>query len=155
MQKNLTATHFRHTAMFPYSAGAGGLDLLKVRYSWNIGRSLMAKSKKELFARGIFVAIACILLTISFAVSRHFIPQGLRQMITVEHQMRRVLWRAERETLRSGATLQKATPITNPPLESEGVALRNAATLYRIFWTPEPPVEPGNFILELSPVLNL
>jgi len=117
----------------------------------------MAMCKKELVARGIFVVVACVLLSISFAVSRRFVPQGIRQMITVEHQVRRVLWRAERETLRSGATVQKVPVMANPPLEIEGVSLslRTIATYYKTFLTPKTSIEPQNFIFELSPVLNL
>jgi hypothetical protein len=157
-QNSLTAAHFCHTTRVPnWSNRLDGLDLMKVRYSVDTGKALMAMGKKELVARGILVVVACVLLSISFAVSRHFVPQGLRQVITVEHQIRRVLWRAERETLRSGATIQKAPVMANPPLEIEGVSLslRNVATYYRIFLTPKTSIEPGNFILELSPVLNL
>ena len=135
-----------------------GLDLLKVGYSvYYLGRSLMILCKKDMVARGIFVAVACVLLSISFVVSRHFVPQGLRQLITVEHQVRRVLWRAERETLRSGAAIQKVPVMANPPLEIEGVSLSlwKVATDYRIFLTPKTSIEPENLILELSPVLNL
>jgi hypothetical protein len=134
-----------------------GLDLLKVGYSVYLGRLLMILRKKEVVARGIFVVVACVLLSISFAASRHFVPQGLRQVITVERQIRRVLWRAERETLRSGATIQKVPMMANPPLEIEGVSLSlwKVATDYRIFLTPKTSIEPENLILELSPVLNL
>jgi hypothetical protein len=151
----------RHTFL-PPSDGSdrrrrAGLDLLKVGYSVNLARLLMTMCKKELVARGIFVVVACVLLSISFVVSRHFVPQGLRQMITVEHQVRRVLWRAERETLRSGATVQKVPVMANPPLEIEGVSLslRTIATYYKTFLTPKTSIEPQNFIFELSPVLNL
>ena len=117
----------------------------------------MVKHQKELVARSLFLVVVCILLSVNFAVSRHFIPQGLRQMITLEHQIRRVLWRAQRETLRSGATIQKVPVMANPPLEIEGVSLSlwKVATDYRIFLTPKTSIEPENLILELSPVLNL
>lgn len=117
----------------------------------------MPMCKKELAARGISIVVACVLLSISFAASRHFVPQGLRQMITIEHQVRRVLWRAEREILRSGATIQKIPVMANPPVEIEWVSLslRNVANDYRIFLTPKTSIERENFILALSPVLNL
>jgi hypothetical protein len=113
--------------------------------------------KKGLAARGIFVAIACVLLSLCFAVSRHFIPQGVRQVITVEHQIRRVLSRAQKETVRDGATIQKMPEMANPPSELVGtsVSLENATTHYKRFLTPNILVEPENLALELSPVLNL
>jgi len=157
-QESPTATHFCYAAAVPNQPKMlGALDLLKVRDSVYLRTVPMIPCKKEVATRGIFVVVACVLLSVSFAASRHFVPQGLRQVITVEHQIRRVLWRAERETLRSGATIQKVPMMANPPLEIEGVSLSlwKVATDHRIFLMPTTSIEPKNFILQLSPVLNL
>ena len=117
----------------------------------------MGICKKGLLARGNLIVVAAVLLCTSFAISRHFVPRGLRQLITVDHQIRRVLWRVERETLRSGVTIQKAPVTVNPPLELGEVPLysESVVTYYRISLVSKTPIEPKNFILESSPVLNL
>ena len=117
----------------------------------------MAIGKKELFPRGILIVVTVVLLSVSFAISRHVVPQGLRQVITLDHQIRRVLWRAERENLRSSVSIQKASVMINLPLglgkffPSPDAAVRR----YRIPLVWETHIESKNFIAELSPVLNL
>jgi hypothetical protein len=98
-----------------------------------------------------------VLFCTSFAIARHVVPQGLRKLITVDHQIRRVLWRAERETLRSGATIQKTPVMVYPPLElGEGpLSAESFVTYYKISLMPRIPMAPTKFILESSPVLNL
>jgi hypothetical protein len=117
----------------------------------------MSSCRRILLARGFLTVVACVVLCTSFGVARHFVPQGLRQLITVEHQIRRVLRNVERETLRSGATIQKTPVVVNSPLELSEVPLYSESVVpyYRISSVSKTPIEPKNFILESSPVLNL
>jgi len=115
----------------------------------------MVKRKRKLVVRGALVAVVCLLLSLSFAFSRHFVPQGSRQkMITVDHQIRRVLWGAQRETLRDGATIQKSPVLTQPLLLLASVSMFFLPQC-QTFLEPETNLVPENLVLELSPVLNL
>src|SRR5712691_891704 len=93
------------------------LDLVKLGCSVKVGSVRMGICKKEFVARGFLIIVVSALLSMSFAISRHFVPQGLRQVITINHQIRRVLLRAERENLRSGVVIQKVPLMMNPPQE--------------------------------------
>jgi hypothetical protein len=117
----------------------------------------MVVFEKRSSVRGILMVLACTLVSISFAFSTHLVPQGLRKLITIDHQVRRVLLRAERENLRSGVSIQKTGGINNFPHEQSQASptlkvfvRRFSIPLVSATWT-----EPKNFVFKLSPVLNL
>ena len=104
--------------------------------------------------RGAFVAVVCVALSASFAFSRHFLPQGSRQkMITVDHQIRRVLWGAQREILRDGATIQSLVT-AHLPSHLASVSMFSPRQ-YETFLKPDSAIALENPVLESSPVLNL
>jgi hypothetical protein len=113
--------------------------------------------KKQFVARGFLIIVMSALLSMSFAISRHFVPQGLRQVITINHQIRRVLLRAERENLRSGVPIQRPPLMINPPQELTELfrPFESVVTDSKISSFSEPLIEPKNLIRELSPVLNI
>src|ERR1043166_6229931 len=83
-----------------------GVDLVQLGCSVTIRHLRMTTSRKEVLARGIVTGLACMILSITLVSATHFVPQGSRQVITVDHQIRRVLLRAQRENLRSGISVQ-------------------------------------------------
>jgi len=116
----------------------------------------MMHGKKKLMARGALVAMICATLSISFAFSRHFVPRGAQQkIITVDHQIRRVLWGAQRETLRDGAAIQKSSVVTQLSPFLASVSILFYPPQRETFLKLETPIAPENLILESSPVLNL
>jgi regulator of protease activity HflC (stomatin/prohibitin superfamily) len=100
--------------------------------------------------------LVCVVLSIVFASSTHLVPQGSRQLITVNHQMRRVLSRAERENLKSVLAFLSPAPTNDAaPAIFERVRLyveSHPRAVFRGRNLPEQPNSPGIF---LSPVLNL
>jgi hypothetical protein len=113
--------------------------------------------KKQFVARGFLIIAVSALLSMSFAISRHFVPQGLRRVITINHQIRRVLLRAERENLRNGVAIQKVPLMMNPPQELTELfrPFESGVTDYKISSLLQLLIEPKNLIRELSPVLNI
>jgi len=120
-------------------------------------RSSMALFKRQSLARGILILVACTVFSAAFVVARHVLPRSTRQLITLQHQIRRVLSRAERENLKAGVSVQKAPIIIHPPQDfaassrfSKSVLAYRATTLFVVrsmHWE--------NFAIESSPVLNL
>jgi hypothetical protein len=106
--------------------------------------------------RTTIAVLFCVVLSVIFAASTHLVPQGSRQLITVTHQLRRVLSRAERESLKSILALlapsdrRDAAPAlpqrVRVSAELPGYGVSRSADL------PEP-LEPAGIFL--SPVLNL
>jgi hypothetical protein len=117
----------------------------------------MAIFKKDLLARYIVAVLAFGLFSLSFVTSSHLAPQSERQLITLNHQVRRVLMRAERENLRSSAASdQEGIPI-NLPQEFGGIpqSLEFVVSYHKISASSQVLVEPESFVLDSSPVLNL
>ena len=116
----------------------------------------MSIFKKDLLARYILVVLACGLFSAAVVTSTHFAPKTERQFITVRHQVRRVLQRAERETLRSSANSDEGTPIDQP--QSIAFVSRSqelAAERYKVL-PPWPTLSKlPSVTLDLSTVLNL
>lgn len=113
--------------------------------------------KKEFVARGFLIIVVSALLSMSLAISRHLVPQGLRQVITINHQIRRVLLRAERESLRSGVAIQKSRVMSSPAKELGEVPVfwKIVVARQRISLQPNRLSQQKDFILQLSPVLNI
>ena len=116
----------------------------------------MAIFKKDLLARYILAVLAFALFSLNVVTSSHFAPKTERQLITVNHQVRRVLMRAERENLRSSAASEEGTLI-NPPRQLGVVSplLEIVTSDHKIWSAAHLVFEPERFVLESSPVLNL
>jgi hypothetical protein len=101
-------------------------------------------------------ALLGVVFSIVFAASTHLVPQGARQLITVNHQLRRVLSRAERESLKS--ILALLTPAgQNDAALALSVRVRTAdePRFYAIFSSPKLPDHLKASGIFLTPVLNL
>ena len=117
----------------------------------------MAIFKKDLLARYIVAVLAFGLFSLSFVTSTHLAPQGERQLITLNHQVRRVLMRAERENLRSSAASDEDGIPINPPQEFGELppSLEIVVSYYKTSGSSQTLFEPESFVLDSSPVLNL
>lgn len=101
--------------------------------------------------------LSLVLFSPIFATMRHFVPSDKSSYITLDHRLRRELTRAERETLRSGASIEDAGAVIDPPREATQVPPSPALTV--AYFTnslfPEAAIDPNTFTSDLSPVLNL
>lgn len=112
---------------------------------------------KDWLARYILVSLAFGLFSLSFVTSSHLAPEAERQLITLDHQVRRVLMRAERENLRSSAASDEDGIPINPP-QQLGEAPQSqefVISYYKVSSTSQLLFDPANLVLDSSPVLNL
>jgi hypothetical protein len=117
----------------------------------------MAMFNKKRLARSILVGLAFAVLSVSLAISKHIVSNGVTEWITSEHQMRRVLSRAERDNLRIGPALEKDTPLPDSLRQISGVPSSPEifVAFYSVFAAPLILMEQKSFVLDRSPVLNL
>jgi hypothetical protein len=117
----------------------------------------MAMFNKRRLARSILVGLAFAVLSVSFAISKHIVSSGVTEWITRDHQMRRVLSRAERDNLRIGPALEKDTPLPDSLQQISGVPSSPEifVAFYSVFAAPLTLIEQKSFVLDRSPVLNL
>lgn len=115
----------------------------------------MGKFKAKL-ARSIFVLLALVFLSANMAPDRHLAHGAVAKLITLDHQVRRDLSRAEREILRTSVLTGKGDVGLNPLQEIAGIpqlaefVLNSCATVRPLIY-----FEPKTLVLDLSPVLNL
>jgi hypothetical protein len=118
----------------------------------------MTASNKYRVARAVIFVFVFVLLSISFVAYKHSVSTGAAKYITLEHNLRRVLVRAERDNIRSGVTREggggnlpdRSHEIAEIPLSPQVVA-----TYYRLSLIQQSLIEPNQLILNLSQVLNL
>lgn len=119
----------------------------------------MAIFKKESLARSVLFVFAFVLLSsVSFGAYGHPVPTVVLRYITFNHELRRVLGRAERDNFRNGITITGDDGMVIDPRQEIGEVPPSpqvAVTHYRISLVQRSLVEPHLFILDLSPVLNL
>ena len=117
----------------------------------------MAMFNKKRLARSILVGLAFAVLAVSFAISNHIVSNGVTEWITRDHQMRRVLSRAERDNLRIGPALEKDMPLPDLLRQISGVPSSPEifVAFYSVFAAPLTLMEQKSFVLDRSPVLNL
>jgi hypothetical protein len=105
----------------------------------------------------IFALLAVVLFSPTVATIRHVVPTAKPSYITRDHQLRRELTRVEREIVKSGAVIENASAVIDPPREATQVPLFLAAAV--AYFTnslfPEATIDPNTFTSDLSPVLNL
>ncbi len=112
--------------------------------------------KKDPLARYILAVLAFGLFSMTVVTSGHFAPKTELRLITLKHQVRRVLLRAERENLRSSAASDDGIQIDQP--EKIGPASRSlevAANQYNMPSTSRSLFEPASVTFDLSTILNL
>jgi len=117
----------------------------------------MGAFKQNHTLRGVIFLFAVVLLSGSFASYRHFIFTGVAKYITHDHELRRVLGRAERDNLRSGLIVreQRLMPDQQQQIGEVLPSPQLAITFYRISFIQHSLVDHNRLIHDLSPVLNL
>lgn len=99
---------------------------------------------------------AVVLLSGTFSAYRHFSTRAAKY-ITYDHQLRRVLGRAERDNLRRGLMVKERRPMTERPQQIGEVppSPQPVATYYRISFLQYSLIDPNRLVDNLSSVLNL
>ena len=116
----------------------------------------MSIFKKDLLARYIRAVLAFGLFSVTVVISSHFTPKTETRLITVNHQIRRELVRAERENVRSSAASDEGIPIDQ--LKRIGPAspsLELAPNRYKISSIWRSLSEPASVTVDLFTILNL
>ena len=102
--------------------------------------------------------LAVVLLSGSSAAYRHS-ATGAAKYITYDHQLHRVLRRAERDNLRSALVVkeQEQRPMTHRPQQIGEVSPspQIIPTYYRISFVQHSLIDPNRSVHNLSPILNL
>jgi hypothetical protein len=117
----------------------------------------MRSFTRDLFTRAIVGVLMFGFLFSGFVVYQHFLPRGQERWITPEHQIRRVLARAERDNLKIGTVCDEEESLAMPPQMGEVPASLEVVVAHGcIFATSQLLIAPPKtFGLERSPVLNL
>jgi hypothetical protein len=117
----------------------------------------MMTSHKYRVAPAVIFVFVFVLLSVSFAAYKHSVPTGVAKYLTLEHNLRRVLVRAERDNFRHGVATEGRSPIPDSLQElAEAPLLLGVIVVhYRLSSVHEPLVEASKLHLNLSPVLNL
>jgi hypothetical protein len=125
-------------------------------YPENRNQLNMTIFKKDLLARYILAVLAFGLFSVTVVTSSHFAPKTERRLITLKHQVRRVLVRAERENLRSSAASDDGIQIDQPQrIGPASRSLEVAANKYNMLSTSRSLLEPASVTFDLSTILNL
>jgi hypothetical protein len=99
-----------------------------------------------------------LLSSLSFGAYGHPLPTSGFKYITLNHELRRVLGRAERDNFRNGITIARGDGTVVDPLQEIGevpASPRVAVMLYRISLAERSLIAHNTLTLDLSPVLNL
>jgi hypothetical protein len=118
----------------------------------------MAIFKREPLARSLLFACGFALLSsLAFGAYGHLVPTAVFRYITFDHELRRVLGRAERDNFRSAMTTESEGTVVDPPQELGEVPPLSQMTVtrYRISVAQRSLIASNTLILDLSPVLNL
>ena len=131
------------------------LDISRARFK--IFASVMRAFKQNRTIRGLILVFAAVFLSGSFAAAyRHLIFTGVAKYITHDHELRRVLGRAERDNLRMGLIVREQGSM--PDQEQIGEVPSSpqlSITYYRISFLQHSLIDHSRLINDLSPVLNL
>jgi|SRR4029077_11106751 hypothetical protein len=118
----------------------------------------MRAFKQNRTIRGLILVFAVVLLSGSFAATyRRLIFTGVAKYITHDHELRRVLGKAERDNLRMGLIVREQGSIPDQQ-EQIGEVLSSpqlSITYYRISFLQHSLIDHSHLINDLSPVLNL
>ena len=116
----------------------------------------MWKFKAKLIARSIFIVLALVFLSANMAPDKHLAHSAVAKLITLDHQVRCDLSRAERENLRTSVVSCRGD-VGLGPLQVVVAIPRPPEFVLNSYATPRPAIQlgPKTPVLELSPILNL
>jgi hypothetical protein len=117
----------------------------------------MRALKKNRIKHGVIFVFTLVLLLGSFVSYKHFIFTGVAKYITHDHELRRVLGRAERDNLRMGLIVreQGSIPDQQEQIGEVPSSPQLSITYYRISFLQHSLIDHSRLIKDLSPVLNL
>jgi hypothetical protein len=114
------------------------------------------KFKAEPLKRGVFFILALLFLSANMATNKHVVHTDLAKLITVDHQVRRDLSRAERENLKTSVVSGRGEIALDPLQEVAGISPSQEIVVDSY---PIPhsltQLQPQSISLDFSPVLNL
>jgi hypothetical protein len=117
---------------------------------------MVLTGKFKLLKHGALLALALLFLAANTATHKHVVPTGLAKLITLDHEVRRDLARAEREGLKTSVASGRGELIPYPLQQAAGITGSRDIVLnsYRV---PQPltQLESENISLDFSPILNL
>lgn len=116
----------------------------------------MTGSKFELFKHGPLVIVALLFLFASASTHKHLLNTGPGKLITFDHEVRRDLTRAERESVKTSVLSPRGEVIAYSPQEVAATTRSQPIRLNSYPLSHSPNVlQPRSMSLDLSPVLNL
>ena len=112
---------------------------------------------KERFPRLVSVALIVALLSVGFTTRKHLVSSGKSQWTTLDREMRRVGYHAERLNLRSAVIAEENAPLRDFAWQVFNIsAAQNAIIPSRlVFSARQRDGEHKNDLRNQSPVLNL
>ena len=125
---------------------------------FKIFASVMKAFKQNRTIHGFMLIFAVVLLSSGFAAAhRHFVFTKVARFITHDHELRHVLGKVERDTLRTGLIVREQRSIPDQQEQTGAVPSRPqlSITYYRISFPQHSLIDRNRSINDLSPVLNL
>lgn len=117
---------------------------------------MVVGSKFRLLSRGALLALALLFLSANITTEKHLVHTGLAKLITFDHQVRRDLWRAERESIKTSALSGRGELIPNLLQEPAGINWSQEIVVNSCPMSQSPTqLQPKRIFLDSSAVLNL
>lgn len=112
---------------------------------------------KKKFPRFVSSALICALLSLGFTTCTHLFSRGKRQWVSLDREMRRIAYRAERLNLKSAINAEEDAPISDSAPQSFNIAVVQNILIapYLLSTARQQDGKPDNRLRDHSPVLNL
>lgn len=108
--------------------------------------------------RAVGLLLGAALLLGNVAAYRHFVPTGVKKYITLDHEMRRLFSRAERENFRTAVKPADGAATVSHVPRGIGHGIPSVEFIvadYEIATIQQSPLPVKTSFLDFSPVLNL
>ncbi len=112
--------------------------------------------RTETFKRVMFFLLALMFLSANMATDRHVVHTDLAKFISVNHQVRRDLSRAERENLKTSVASGRGEVVAHPPQQAAAITgFHEIVVNFHPVRHSPTQLQPKSISLDCSPVLNL
>jgi hypothetical protein len=117
----------------------------------------MVRYNKQGLTRFVSLTLVIALLSIGLTTSKHLLSAGKSQLISLDRQMRRVGYHAERLNLRTAVSTDSDAPLGDLPRQIFTIPVPQNRVIFSSLFLPSPQSqgELSNFLRDQSPVLNL